>query len=298
MPTPRLAFASGLAAILLAAFVGSASAVTVGIADQKPDMFNDARFTSLGLRAARINVAWDALRVPADTAALDAWMRAARAHGVQPLITIDRSRTARHRAPSVAEYATQVRALHARYPFVRDWSAWNEANHYGQPTGRKPRLAARYWLALRKACAGCRVLGADLLDQPNMVKWVRAFQRAAHRRPAQWGLHNYVDANRLRTTGTRRLLRATHAQIWLTETGGLVTRRNGSATKLAAGPAHAAKVTRFILTKLVRLSPRIARVYLYHWNANAAALTWDSGFVGPDGNARPALGVLRGFLHR
>ena len=276
----------------------SANAVVVGIADQKPDMFADARFTGLGIKTARINVAWDTLRVPGDTAALDAWMRAARADGVQPLITIDRSRTRLHYAPTVAEYAAQMRALHARYPFVRDWSAFNEANHYGQPTGRHPELAARYWLALRAACRGCRVLGADLLDQPNMVTWVRAFERAAHRKPARWGLHNYVDANRLRTTGTKRLLKATKAQVWLTETGGLVARRNGSGTKLAAGPSHAAKVTRFILTKLARLSPRVARVYLYHWNANAGAVTWDSGLVGPDGGARPALAVLTRYLRR
>ena len=43
-----------------------------------------------------------------------------------------------------------------------------------------------------------------------------------------WGLHNYIDANRFRTTGTRSLLRAVPGEVWFTETGGLVVRNNGS----------------------------------------------------------------------
>ena len=45
-------------------------------------------------------------------------------------------------------------------------------------------------------------------------------------------------------------------------------------------------------------SPRIKRVYLYHWDADRKFKTWDSGFVAANGRARPALEVLRKELNR
>ena len=45
-----------------------------------------------------------------------------------------------------------------------------------------------------------------------------------------WGLHNYIGANRLQSQSTESLLKVTHAAIWFTETGGLVSRHNHSST--------------------------------------------------------------------
>jgi hypothetical protein len=59
------------------------------------------------------------------------------------------------------------------------------------------------------------------------------------------------------------------------------------------GPAHAKKVTQFIFDKIAALSPRISRVYLYHWNSSTRKDSWDSAFIGADGKERPALDVLR-----
>jgi len=50
---------------------------------------------------------------------------------------------------------------------------------------------------------------------------------------------------------------------------------------------------RWVFDKLVPLSRRITRVYLYHWNA-VSGDNWDSGLVDPRGRSRPALRVLRG----
>ena len=56
--------------VLLAALAGAlalppaAGALTVGIADNKPDMFFDARFERSGVRHARLAVGWDALSSP------------------------------------------------------------------------------------------------------------------------------------------------------------------------------------------------------------------------------------------
>ena len=57
------------------------------------------------------------------------------------------------------------------------------------------------------------------------------------------------------------------AQVWLTETGGLVRRDNGSTTEIPEGPRHAGEVTRYIFDRIVPQNPRISRVYIYHWNA-------------------------------
>jgi hypothetical protein len=269
----------------------------IGIADQKPAFLTDPGFLKLGIKHARIAVAWDALKSDWQLAELDRWMTAANAAGVQPLVTFDRSRLAgKGRVlPTPAAFQAQFRAFRVRYPWVRDFSTWNEANFPGQATYKRPDLTARYYKALKSACKACHVLGADLLDLPSMTKWVKKFTKVAGQ-PRYWGLHNYVSANRLSTKSTQQLLKATTGEIWLTETGGLVARRNKSLISLPQGKSHAAKVTRFILRDMLKLSPRITHVYLYQWNSSTSADTWDSALVGADEKARPSLAVLQQAL--
>jgi hypothetical protein len=266
----------------------------VGIADQKPDFLSDPAFLGLGVKHARVAVAWDALKTSWQVDELDRWMTAAQAAGVQPLVTFSSSRLAgrAHKFPTASQLQAQFRAFRARYPWVRDFSAWNEPNYLGV----KPELNARYYVALKRSCKVCRVLGADLLDLPSTANWVRRFVKAAHQQPRYWGLHNYVAANRFQTKSLKQLLKVTKGQLWLTETGGLVARRNGSRIKLPQGKSHAAQVTRFILRDIAAVSPRITRVYLYQWDGGSKTETWDSGFVGSDGTPRPALGVLKQIL--
>ena len=270
----------------------------VGIADQKATALADPRIAALGIRHVRRTVAWDALRSGWQTEELDAWIAAAQTAGLEPLVTFSRSRVlGRARAlPTVAQYGTAVRAFRTRYPAVRTFSAWNEANFCGELTCRKPALVAGYYRALKQSCTGCTLLAADLLDLPNAAAWVKAFTRAARVQPRRWGLHNYVSANRFDPRPTRRILAATRGELWLTETGGIVARRNGSTLRLPQGEQHAARVTRFIFDRLVRLSPRVNRVYLYHWRSTSRSDRWDSALIGPDGRPRAAYGVLRGIL--
>ena len=101
------------------------------------------------------------------------------------------------------------------------------------------------------------------------------------------------------TASTRTLLGATHGQIWFTETGGVVARHNHSAHDFPESAAHAGQVTRFVFNRLVPLSPRIARVYLYQWSAGVHRReSWDSGLIGPHGTPRPAFWVLVQELHK
>jgi hypothetical protein len=181
-----------------------------------------------------------------------------------------------------------------RYPWVHEFATWNEANYCGEKTCHRPQLVAGYYRALSRACPQCRILAAELLDMPGMAAWVKAFVHAARVQPAYWGLHNYLDANYLRTSGTRALLRATSGQIWFTETGGIVRRRNHSRVRFTESARHAALATRWVFDRLVGLDPRrITRVYLFHWNPSTSHDSWDSGLVDVNDRPRPAYRVLQ-----
>lgn len=288
------AFAVGLALLVLA-LPASAGAFVVGVGDQQPYMFHDPRFQALGIRYSRLSIGWNVLQSRSQRRELTTWLAAARADGVHPLIAFEHSwiRGRHRRLPTVAQFAAQFRALHARYPWVTEFATWNEANYCGQPTCHSAPLVAGYYRAIRQICPTCRALGAELLDEPSMVGWLRSFRRALHGEPEIWGLHNYIGANRLQTASTRALLRASSAQVWFTETGGLVARHNHSRHTFPESASHAAKVTRFIFDRLARLSGRVARVYLYQWQAGTDRREpWDSALIALDGKPRPAFEVL------
>jgi hypothetical protein len=289
---PIALVAATVATLVLAS---PSSAVMFGIADQKPAMFSDPLFAELQIRKARIAVPWDVLSQPSQVYDLDIWMTAARQAGVRPLVSFGHSRVEgeAQRLPSVGLLRYEFRRLRERYPWVTEWATWNEANHCSQPTCRRPDLAARYYNALRRECPVCTILGAEVLDAPNMVSWVRRFEARATIRPHVWGLHNYLDANRMRTSGTRSLLENTRGQVWFTETGGIVWRRNKGKIPFPESLWHAARATRWVFDRLVPLSSRITRVYLYHWNAGGPSENWDSALLSLDGTPRPAFEVVR-----
>jgi hypothetical protein len=271
--------------------------IEVGIADQKADMFADARFGLLGITRARLAIGWDALTSPWQVAELDAWLQGAQAAGVDPLISFMHSRTNRRSVPTPERLKYEFRRFRQIYPWVTTFAAWNEANHCGEPLCHRPKLAAAYYRALRKECPTCTILAPEMLDMPNMKRWVKDFNRALGYTPKLWGLHNYVEANRFRMRRLRELLRAApRAQVWLTETGGLVRRDNGSTTEIPEGARHAGEVTRYIFDRILPRNPRITRVYIYHWNAASPAASWDSALITPGGRERSALFVLARVL--
>jgi hypothetical protein len=187
--------------------------------------------------------------------------------------------------------------LRKRFPRATTFATWNEANHCGEPTCHRTRLVAAYYRAMRAECRRCTILAPELLDMPNMTSWARTFVRRLGYTPKLWGVHNYVEANRFRMTRLRALLRALpRAEIWLTETGGLVRRDNGSPTKLPQGVRHAGEVTRYLFDRVLPANPQVKAVYLYHWNAGPPGASWDSALVTPGGHERTALTVLRRVL--
>ncbi len=270
----------------------------VGIADQKKDMFADDRFLGLGVKYARRSVSWDVTRDPRLTQEFDEWLQAARKAEAEPLVTFARSaRPGRRRVqPTAEQYEREMRAFKRKWPWVRSFSTWNEVNLPGEGPANNPKLVGSYYRILKRTFPTSKVLAADLLDLPSMVTWVKRFQRVNKIQPRYWGLHNYVTANRFQVERTKRLLQATKGEVWITEVGGLVARRNRTLIKLPQGKAHAAQVTRFMFDKLARLDPRLTRIYAYHWDSSSTRDTWDSAFIGPDDKERPAFAVFRRVL--
>jgi hypothetical protein len=295
-----IAFACVLAALAVPA-AGQAqepSHVAVGIGEQNPDLFEDARFRSTGIRHARLIVPYDVVR----TGGLwlhvtDVWLDRARRHGIEPLVSFSHSFVKRRqlRLPTVAQYRARVAEFQARYPWVREFSTWNEANHKGtQPTGRHPRRTAVFYRALKSQCQGCTVIAAEVLLTHSWKtwRWIRRFRERAGPGPHIFGVHNYPDVTRLRNLNTRLFLRRVpRAQVWLTETGGVVR----FARRWRYSEARAGRAVRHVF-KLATAFPRVKRVYLYNWRADDNR-RWDSGLISRDGiERRGYFELLSGLL--
>jgi hypothetical protein len=286
-----------LIAIALAFSVASPAAAdakpALGIADNKASAFADPRFVELPISYARINIPWDVLSDPLRLPEVDQWMQGAKLAGVKPLVSFDRSRTNKSLNPSPAQLVTALKAWRAKWPGqISDVSAWNEPNINGKSGSR----VAKWWLALRKACPSCTVLPGELVDRTNAAKWAKDFIKAAKRTPSIWALHAYIDANNFTSKNTKAFLKVAKGKLWLTETGGVVRRaaRANNAKFKGSGVAHQTKATSYLLNTIAK-NPRVQRIYIYSWSS-VGDLNWDSGLVGPAGEARPALNVVRKYL--
>jgi hypothetical protein len=264
----------------------------VGIGEQSPDLFEDPRFHATGIRNARLLVPWDLIKMGGwPLQAADLWLTRAQRDAVEPLVSFGHSMSEKRqlKLPSVRQYAAAVRAFRERYPWVREFSTWNEANlGTHQPTGRHPRRTAVFYRALKKQCRDCTVVAVELLVTSNwrMYRWIRAFRERAGRGQLIFGLHNYPDVTRMRGIRTRNFLRRVrNAEIWITETGGIVRHRHFNYDE-----TRAERVVRHVF-KLVAALPRVKRLYLYNWRYDGNE-RWDSGLIGQEGFERKAYWAL------
>ena len=292
----RVPLALLLAMVALAIVAGPAAArPTVGIADHNVSTFTDANYRALGARIARLVIPYDAvLNGGWERDQVDAWTAAAAAAGVEPMVAFNHSRTA-GRVPTVAQYRRNIQAFHARYPQVRVITPWNEANYKSQPTAKDPRLAAEFYNQTLSVFAGARIVAADVLDQDDVLAWLRTFRTYAYQHPQLWGLHNYNDVNLFRapaTSVTASVLRYLPGAVWLTETGGIV-----NSPRFPYDPDRAARAVAHTFT-IADAFPRITRVYIYNWLGVASRTQWDAGLVDAGGRPRPALDVVRRYLRR
>jgi hypothetical protein len=275
--------------------VPAARALDVGLGDQKAASFADARLRGLGLRYARLIVPYDA--ATSELAVVDQWLAAVAAAGMVPHVAFEHLRTddcpgRPCTAPSAAAYGAAVRAFIARWPQVRTYTTWNEANHESQPVASRPELVAAYYDQLVAACPSCTIVAGDVLDSGSYASWLRRFLAASDTTPQLWGLHDYGDVTYGVTTGADTVLSIVPGTLWIEETGAIVTLRNGSGrTTFSTSEASAASaIDRAFAIAAAR--PRIGRMYVYEWQAYNND-PFDAGLVRPDGTARPSLDALR-----
>ncbi|HEX8102931.1 MAG TPA: hypothetical protein VF533_09975 [Solirubrobacteraceae bacterium] len=302
---------SVVAALLLVSPAAAKPRYVVGIGDQSAAMFANPHFLKLGIKRVRYIVPWDGLKHAGQRAEIDTYMSFARGAGMDVMLAFSArrgcykdgrySKRKACRAPSYAAFRTQVRAFHRRFPEVRTYSPWNEANHKSQPTKQRPLLALRYYRVVRRVCMKCTVVALDLLDQGDMVRYLEAFAQKAGSRARIWGIHNYSDVNGFRNGATQKILAAAPGEVWMTETGGIVKfkPRYGYDERRAARSIR----TMFALAdKYSKRQPgtrsRITRVYPYQWTGVRRGERFDAGLTDPRGRPRKALQVFRRYVRQ
>ncbi len=284
----------------------SASAsVVIGIGDQNAGMFSDPRFAALGITTARDAIPWDIVTRKADKgdlATFRAWMTAAQAAHVSPLISLgpDYTNPAANFVPNVAQYKTAVKAFLKAFPQVKYYTAWNEPDFSYRSLARKPALAANYFNTLYELCGHhCTVLAGDVylpatgtafIDHSvaTLGPWLKAYIKGLRHKPAGWALHDYTEVRARNTSQLKVLMSMTSGPIWLDETGGVLRRGHWQYKNQSASAA--AKDEQYLLSLSTRYH-RIARIYHYQWAADPQS-GWDSALIGPNNQPRPAYTVL------
>lgn len=281
--------------------------VTVGIGQQGAQMFADPLWQQLKLKKVRYLVPWNVMSDPNQFNESAGYLAAAVQARQSVLVTftavrgcfVDGKYLKRKkvcRLPSVKQYSKQVKKFRKTFPFVKEYAAWNEANHPSQPTYKNPKRAAQFYKALKKACRRCKVVAGDLLDSSNIRPYALKMRKVAGRRARLWGLHNYTDSNRRRSRGTSALLRTVPGEVWVTETGGISV---FTGSNLKASPASAVKAMKYLFAlarkfgkKRRGYKSRITRLYPYDFGPTPAGSRFDASLVNPDGTPRPVFDIF------
>jgi hypothetical protein len=273
----------------------AAHGAVIGLADQNAAAYRDARLRALHLPVARLVVPYDAATSQPQLVA--DWLAAVSAAGMQPHVAFEHLKAngcpgTPCVVPSRATYAADVKAFIARFPQVRVYTTWNEANHESQPVSGRPETVAGYYEELKAACPSCTVVAGDVLDSGGYIRWLQRFQQATDSDPRLWGLHNYGDVTYATTEGTDAVLRTVQGQLWIEETGGIVVLRNaaGRITLSFDEARAAASIDRAFA--ILSSRPRITRMYVYHWQSGPTS-RFDAGLIRPDGSLRASYAAMQ-----
>src|SRR3954451_16323954 len=291
--------AAVVACVGAAAAAACAQPVQVGIGDQASESLSDPRFMPLGMKTARIVLPWNI--IDTDPWRLVVWVAETQKPATEPLVALGKAASDRCPGspcvlPTDSQYRTAFRQLHAAFPSIHLFTAWNEPNHAREPTSQDPGAAAHYADIVGEECPDCTVVAGDLLDAPGMLAYLAFYKASLTTTPAVWGLHNYYDTTYFQASGTEAFLAAVDGPVWLTESGGIVTWRTPDGrVQLPYDEQRAAASLSFGLRLAADHADRIARIYIYQWRPGPAD-DFDAGLVRPDGSERPALAVLRDAL--
>ena len=277
---------------------GTSQAYITGIGDQSVSMFASPYFKALHVRIARLIVPFDVVNDPGNLAKAKAWLDAAKAQNIEPLVAFYHSEITPDRIPGVDEFREDARKFMAMFPDVKDYQPWNEANrgnvNSGQARFHSPtaQQSAAFYDAMQGLCNDCKVVGLDVLDSQNVgatERYISAFKKAVKHQPRLWGLHNYTDTNR-HSGATRKLSRVMPGEIWLTETGGIVKFGKSFPNKHGSGEKRAAKALKYMF-KLAASNHKVTRLYIFQWTGSSADVRFDAGLMNK-GGSKPRAGYF------
>jgi len=279
---------------------------TIGLGDQRPEIFSNQLWKDLKLKKVRYYVPWDVALDPNLDRETDAFIGAARLAKQEIFIHFSArrgcfennrySKSGECKAPSAKKYTAAFKAFRKKYPFIKVYGTWNEANHVSQPTALKnsrkrgPKLVASYYRAMKRSCRKCKIVAGDLLDQSDLGKYAKALNKALKGRAKLWGLHNYGDVNRNRSKGTITMLKIVPGKLWLTETGGIVKFEGANNLKVGENEAVKALKNMFKLankydSKRKGYKSVIERLYPYNFREQESA-RFDAALLDPLGQPR------------
>ncbi|MFM8761985.1 MAG: hypothetical protein ACKOFC_01770 [Solirubrobacterales bacterium] len=303
MPVIARLFTSTLVIGAVLAPAASAAPPKIGLADQNASAYANPLFKVMGITYGRVTIPWNAATTTGfrrDDA--DNVINAMKADGVEPVAVIGSRDSGR---PSMAAYKRAAAALVKRYPTVKYWAPWNEANLTAF-TKRDPKMVAGWTRILQAACKKatprCSVASPTVLDETSIGPWFQQYLSYLPRsaRPKVWLMHNYMDANRFRVKNGKPFLvaaRKARAQVWIVETGGLIRGNGKNARKWRKGQAQQVKVFKWLTGPLPRQYPVVKRIYIYQWQAPPRG-NWDSGILSPDGFPREVYGTMVDYLKK
>src|SRR5689334_11444773 len=234
----------------------AASRYLVGIGDEQTEMFSNPLWQQLHTKIARYIVPYDAVAHRDSIERATAWIHGAEEAHLQILVAFYHSEHTPTILPSVALYRHDVQKFLKRFPSVRQYQAWDEANRGQIPhylASPSATTTAKYYQALKRLCTTCTVVGLDVLDGANTgptLQYISEFKSEVGKlhtvMPNVWGLHDYSDVNRMESRRTREVSRAMPGAIWLTETGGIVQFGGDFTNRHGSGLSRAAKVLNYM----------------------------------------------------
>jgi hypothetical protein len=323
----RFFVAAALAALMLPAGASAAPSVRYGIQDDAwlaagPGALSErvSALDRLGVDVVRYTIHWNEAEPAKGRYAwgsADAVLPALRARGIRALVTLTGTPAWANggRAANVAprnggDFARFATAAARRYPWVREWSIWNEPNQARFLRPASPRTYVRTLLnpayaALKARNRANRVAGGETAPRGNgglsPVAWIRGMKAAGARLDAY--AHHPYPTSRFETPSAGgcahcdtitmatldRLLRETArawpgARVWLTEYG---YQTNPPDRLLGVSPNAQAR----FLAEAALGAYRAARVdmlihYLVHDEADVGR--FQSGLFRADGTPKPS----------
>jgi hypothetical protein len=284
----------------------AAASYLTGIGDEQSLMFTNPLWSQLHTKIVRYIAPYDAVAHSYSLSLATNFIHAAEAQHEQVLVAFYHSEYSPTKLPSVALYQHDVQKFVRRFPRVKQYQPWDEANRGNVPhafSSPSAAAAARYYQALIRVCHGCTVVGLDVLDAASIgptLSYISEFKHEVGRLrtivPRIWGLHNYSDINRLESWRTRALVAAFGGQVWLTETGGVVKFGGAYPNRNGSGLTRAAKVLKYMFNVAAAL-PRIKRLYVYNWTGGTPSTRFDAGLMNAHDQPRAGYQVVCRQLH-